>query len=416
MNPRERMMAGALALILVVFAGGYLAKRWWLDPMMEAQNAILALEAEADDLAAKVSAFNKDRKKLTLARMKSLTGTPEHAGAEYHRYLNNLLREAGFDSKETSISQPVVSAKAKAPAAYANVKQVEHQLLTFTVTTKGTLGQLVAAMEQMQHTPYEHRIKNLTIDRTDASTKKDASSRLSIMMIVETMLVSKAGIDPQFMLCDFVAARAGTAPMGWELLATTVMLQRSTVTPAERNYAEIADKNIFVGAIPIPPPPPPKPKPVEVAKKPEPPKPEPKPDVFMPKYVTITHTDPINQEVYLKYRLLEGPEKRIVAKVKDWDEFEITDMSGNYRFFKARLLKVELRKIYFQVENEVWTLDIRKPFSEAEEYTAGTGWGDWLFMADEGIYDREFERKSTNGDKKKDNKGKQSKYRGPQRQ
>jgi hypothetical protein len=49
--------------------------------------------------------------------------------------------------------------------------------MTFQVQVRGELGSLVKAMERMAATPYEHRIKSLSIERSETSTAKDAGTK-----------------------------------------------------------------------------------------------------------------------------------------------------------------------------------------------------------------------------------------------
>jgi hypothetical protein len=393
MNPRERSLLIALLAVLGTGTLLYAGNRWWLAPLQEYSRTIKTLTEENDEKDFQVATFNQERKKLALARLKSLPTKPEQAAAEYMAFLEFVLKDSSLN---VEVVNKTAVTKVKVVTPIPNVKDVGHQIVSFTVRATGELRDLVKMMEQMQKAPYEHRIQNLVVTRVELGTKKDASDKLTIQMVIETLLVARsdhknglpAGFDPKLL-----------AP----------------ATPANRDYADMAKKNIFVGEVP-PPPPPPK----VVAKKEE--EPEPKgpfrPPEYTPAYVYITQMIPETQTAYMRNRIYGGPERKLNAKQPGYQEFQIADEFGDYIFFRAKVLKVEQRQLYFQVglsndaefpRNSVWTVQIGQSFAEARDCSFNKARID---LIDDDLFDEEFEKseaakdKKTKKDNKKDNKGK----------
>jgi hypothetical protein len=376
MNARERRLLIILVAILGSGMGLYAAKRWWWDPFQEYNKTIERMTDENLQLELKFATFQKEHKKLILARMKNLSAKPDQAAAEYMAYLESVLEKSGLsveDMTRTSVQ------KVKVVTPIPNVKEVGHQIITLTVRVRGELGQLVKAMEKMRSKPYEHRIRNLTIDRIDASAKKDASNKLSVGMIIELLVVGKGestapppSIDPSSLIPP---------------------------APPDRDYLLIAQRNIFVGATPY------TPKDTDAYQGP----PE-----HTPKYIYLTHTLPAQQMAYLRNRVYRGPEMKLIANKPGWDEFQVTDEFGEYVFFRAKVLKVEQRQIFFQIgrshdlefpSNSVFALQIGKSLADARDYSFNKTRVD---LEDDGLYDREFElREMASG--KQDNNDKKGK-------
>jgi hypothetical protein len=376
MNARERTLLIALVAILACGVGLYAAKRWWWDPLQDYNRTIERLTDENDQQDFKLATFQKERKKLVLARIKSLPSKPDQAASEYMAYLESLLANSGL--KVEDLQKSTVQ-KVKVVTPIPNVKEVGHQIIPFTVRVRGELGQLVKAMEKMQKTPYEHRIRNLTIDRTDMAAKKDASNKLTVSMIIETLLVSKS--DNKTSLPPGFDSKSLLAP-----------------TPPDRNYALIGEKNIFVGASPYR----------------EPDDMNPPPAEYTPRYIHLTQTVPEQKTAFLLNRIYRRAEMKVIANKPGWDEFQVTDEFGNYVFFRAKVLKVDQRQIYFQVgrshdadfpRNSVFTVQIGESLAQAKDYSFNKSRID---LEDDGLYDRNFEMSELARDHQehKDNKGK----------
>jgi len=462
MNPRERNLLIVLAVILACGVGVYGIKRFFWDPLQTYNAEIDAMEKANAELSEKLDTFNRERKKLTLARLKSLPADTNQASAEYMTYVRQVFESNGLSVEKVT---PAAAVKVKPSTPIPNVKEVGHLMMPFTVHARGELSNLVLAMEHMLKTPYEHRIRSVVVDR-NMRTGSD-TTKLTIVMNIETLIVAKSknqpgllpGVDPAAVILDVMASRGGLMPIPWGMVSTSALHGTTMPTPAGRDYAKIGDKNIFVG-----PQPPPKQEIITKYKvkdtpsitfndtplkeeatsltisgknftspsssnqvtllldgkepidfsitkgssssltlslsgpRPDPGKlvarvenangksglvqvasvvdirPSPPPE-FTPRYVFLTSTFPEQHTIFLRNKLYEPAdpslrEQRIESQSK-FDKFQIGDEDNNYIFFKAKLLKVELRYAYFQVQDNIYKIRPGQDLADAMGYQRG---------------------------------------------
>lgn len=376
MNSRERNLL--VILIAVVGGGGLLVGtyQWFFKPLNEVNKQIREVTEKRNDLQDQVDVFLQDRKKLELARTRSLPTNVADATFEYMSvYLQPILNASGM--KDVNVTR-TSAAEYKFKPTIKDVKTAGHQILTFSVRAQGDLGQLLYVMDKMNQTPYEHRIKTVVADRVDLSEKaKDLNPKLRIDMVIEVLLVANAktkpglppGFDPALAALDHFAARPGSVPLGWGNLASRVALIASIPHPANRKYEEIKDRNIFTGLIPIetkrPAPPPPGPTPT----------PEPKPRINVPQYVRLVQTVPDAHEAYLRNLVYsswsfldkkKSQEFKVVAEPgSDTGYFKIVDQDTNYIFMVGKVLRIQPREVYFQVKDKVYEWDIGQNLYDA---------------------------------------------------
>jgi hypothetical protein len=393
--------------VLIGGVGVYAAKRMYFDPAADYRKTIAKIEEDNQTLQDQLDQFERERGKLVLARLKSLPNVAKPASDYLNAYLKPLLRECGLTEIVDTHTDPI---DVKMVTPIPTVKKVGHKVFTCTIRCKGELPQLVKAMERMRQTPYEHRIKTLTVERQSTSTSKSASSALAINMVVEALVVADTkvkpglppGIDPRVLLYDQVLIRNGFAPAGWGLLAATVMNQQLMPVPAYRDYEKIGDKNIFVGAIPvatyIP----------SVTKDKGPLPPPPEPSVNVPKYIYLIHTEPNKEEAYLHNRVYKKPfDTKVSAKASSgYDTFRIIDDDTGHVFFKAKVLRVESREVWIQIVNHVYKLHVGQSLADAIEFNEVREFR--ADLIDLGLYDEAWAAKELESEKK-DNKGKTSK-------
>ena len=94
------------------------------------------------------------------------------------------------------------------------------------------------------------------------------------------------------------------------------------------------------------------------------------PAIFTPAFVYLTHTSPDEQTAYMRNRIYKTAnlETKLIAKPgSGYDTFRITDEEGTYEFFRAKVLRVELRAVCYQVVNKVYRVDIGKSLGDAQE-------------------------------------------------
>lgn len=369
MSPREKGLFAALMVILVGGGSLFVGIKWFWEPLKQVNASIQRIKDEIHDKDEKIFALERDRKKMELVKRKSLPANSEAAGAEYIHYLKPLLEQSKLIVDEVN---PFAAAEIKPSGAIPNIKKIGHQTKTFQVRARGELAALVTALEKIQNTPYLHRIKSLNIDREEISTSKSANSRLVIVMTLETLLYARTeskpgippGIDPKYLILDGIAARQGVVPLGWGLIGSTVLLKQSMPTPENRDYADIAKKNIFVGALPAPPP---VKKPVKVVPPVEVVDPGPMPPKDnMLAFIHVVNADYTQQEAYLCNRYSNAKDMKLVADPKStYHTAGIVDDETGYKYFVMKTLRIDPRVVYFQVKDKVYRLQMDQTLADA---------------------------------------------------
>ncbi len=409
MNPREKNLLVILIAIVGCGAALFIGVQWFWKPLQAYNKTIADLHEDNEKRADELQTFFKQRKKLDVARLKSLPTNAPLAASEYSRFLKTMLTDSGL---AVEVIQPSTQAtKVKPSPLVPEIKDVGHQTMTFTVRARGELSQLIKLMEQLQKTPYEHRIKELSISRLDTGYGAKTSSRLNINFTMETLLVAKTpakqglppGIDPRLVLAESIASmNAFTArPSGWGMIAAALQLKQETPMPANREYADIGRKNIFVGAIcgghptaaekegPTEL----KPKDADLLTKP--------PNENVPAYVRLDTTVSSNHEASLRNLIYDTrPIKLIARKGSGYEFFKITDENRDYIFFQAKVLAVESREVYFQVRDQIFKLGIGESLAQAMRNPLS--FEDIIDLELNELYDKEWAKEQMKTPKKKD--------------
>ncbi len=365
MNARERLLLVALCAVVGVGGlamGTYL---WFVKPLVAYNKTIAAMHEENNLEQEKWNTFRLEHKKLVLARLKSLPAKPSDAQSAYTYYLEQSVHKSGL---VLGAIQPSAPTRMKPVSAIPGVKEIGHQLMTFTLTARGELAELVKLMETLQTTPYEHRIRSLGVDRADQAVTKGAGKKLIITMVIETLLVAKnengpahpPGVNTECLIVDHIASRSMAAPLGWGIVGNRLAISQATPIPANRRYGDIAKKNIFVGAIPI-----------EkfspgggggFTKKKE----EKQPPGNIPRYIRLVHTIPTQQEAYLLNLFYRNEELKLSANPKTgYQVRRISDDYGDYVFCFMLVLRVDSGVVYFQVKDEAYAIELGQTLDDA---------------------------------------------------
>ncbi len=354
MNAREKKMAFALVGVLGLSLFAAMAYFWFVVPFKANRTKIASMTRENDQKQDEIEDFKTEQTRLFLAKAKSLPANANEASAVYVNYLETVFRASGMHLDEVVPSQN--SVEVKPVSNIPNIKKTGHRTMTFTARAKGTLAQLVNAMERMRKTPFEHRIKSLTIDRFDTA-QKDPNAKLIINMTLETLLVGGTankpgvppGVDVKCVLFDSLAARTG-GPVGLGQAVATILLKQAEPAPTDRVYADIAKRNFFVGAIPKPPP--------GTKKKnndEEPPIPPPSPPGPIPSFIRLVQVESNKEEAFYLNLFYRKDEHKISARADSgYNTFLVASDDLSYTFFLAKVLKIEDRDVFFQVKDKVF--------------------------------------------------------------
>ncbi|MBI3410658.1 MAG: hypothetical protein HY040_20165 [Planctomycetes bacterium] len=360
MTQRERAFVVAIVGAIVGVGGCYyLLNSWVLAPLRDYNRQIAALEDDVDDKERDFTRvqFGK-RQLLDKWQPRSLPANPDRAATEYSQYLSNLLlRQSALTIDEFKAPDPW---EAKAAPSGAQTKKSGHITLTFSVRGKGTLTQLVHALQSFQQTPLMHRVKSLTLDRLDQKDKegKDPNPRLGYQMVVEAMIVNNAhrysdhllAPDSRLAIVDVLAGMT-RAPIGWGMAAWAVgptgpLAQRKLAQESGgREYAYLEDRNIFAGEILSP-------------KMTIPPGPDPR------SFVKLVSTTPTSKEAHL-FNPLEGFRETRIGTEKGFQHFRLLDPNTSEEVLRGKVLKVAQRDVYFMVGEDAYAIHIGDTFDQA---------------------------------------------------
>lgn len=422
MNPRDKSLVVILASVVAGLGlVAFFSYSWFWVPLRAANAAIDQLEQDNAQLLSEWKQFTDGKARLDWAKLKSLPEKPDQATAEYVPYLESTLRDAGLQVAQFTPQAPV---KVKPPDSVKEIKEVGHRIIAFTIKATGDEAALVSALDQLQKTPYEHRVKSLTVERADKTYGPAARKTLTIDMVIEVLLVAgnknlmglHAGVDPQYYLYNFIAARNGFAPSGWGLWAPTVAFIGAADAErrafgkdpaARRDYADIPRRNIFVGAIPIIETPPIQKGPKGNAADEEDPPPT-QPPEFVPKYMYLTTVVPSQQEAFLFNRIFGGRELKLKAKPgSGYELFKITDEDRNFVFLLGKVLAIGSREMCFQVRNQVYVQHVGESLEKAMQSPLSLDQMDDLGVSD--LFDRAWAKEQMDDTKKKADAGKRNK-------
>lgn len=413
MSPRERLLLISLISVVgggVALIGGYY---WFWAPLKAYERTIVDMRAKNNDVQAEIDQFNRDKKRMAMARVKSLPSNSNEASTEYVNYINWVLPKAGLRVEEVLPGQNAV--EVKPVANIQNIKKTGHQMLTFTVKARGTMSALVAALAEFQNTPYEHRIKTMTIDRADTTTK-DESAKLIVNMIIETLLVSKAeskagvppGVDLRGALFDSISSHYNMPTAGLGQMFATMYYKQMKQPDNSRKYADMSKRNIFVGETIV----------IEVKKwkDPNPPGPKTIPSPGpIPRYVRLVGIETNLGEAHYLNLFYRKDERKISQKENSgYNTFLIASDDKTFTFLFGKVLRVDQRDVFFQVKDKVYKWHLGDTLESAwgengENYLALTALDDLDIEQDFAWGKKELEKDAEN------NKGKVPQKKGFQK-
>ena len=319
------------AVLIMVLGGGgalFLGHRIFWKPYRDAQDRLADIENEVDLKDRQRRTFDADQQSVAKWKKLSLPNDPNRAAAEYAKMLKPALRDSGLVVDDFQGPPP------QDFSGSSTQKKAKHTVLPFQVRAKGTVESLAKALDALQRLPVMHRVKTMVVDRLDA---KDKTGRIGVQMTIEAMIVSGANNK----------------------------LNPETVLPASTNraYADVGQRNPFLGLIPPPPPPPPPkkdPPPAEVVVE------EPPPGRDIREFVSIDTITPTSNEAFLRITAYKAPPVRLRSTpMSGYDTFRITNEDRSRVFVKGKVLRIDARDIYFQVAEDVYRFHFGQTLAEA---------------------------------------------------
>jgi hypothetical protein len=272
MNSRERTLAlilGVLILFFVLGGGGYA----FYSAYKGGQDNIKVLEKELEETNIKVRAVVSEQPRLNRWRRLSLPSDVSKARSEYNQYLRNLMKRTGM------LEQSITADKNEFRSAILHPTKPNkipiYTGLTFDVDARASMTTLIAFLKDFQSTSKMHRIKRLTIDRSEigAATKQPKGkgpSRwedppdLMVKITIEALIILDADVlqkrtkiaDRAILIAEALSALRG-GPTGQFLAAWAIGPSGPEVPPINmpllsvRNYDDLPKRNIFKGRDPI---------------------------------------------------------------------------------------------------------------------------------------------------------------------
>jgi hypothetical protein len=258
MNTRERILAIGVLAILVVVGGFFLVQAVFLGPLQKKSESIALLLDQIDKKTARVEEIQAELPKLERWRALSLPSDVDVSRVAYEKWLTNLLQEQGFSGvtvtpKPTDFKTGVIATGAaanKAPPVFAK--------LFYSVTARASLANLVRLLDKFYSAGLLHQIRTLSIQRPLTQTALQQRTDLDINLSIEAL--SLTGADPgklllppidNRMLAVATAAAWRQGPVGLafvpDALGPRGVWGPGKLAPTDRDYNEIAKKDIFIG-------------------------------------------------------------------------------------------------------------------------------------------------------------------------
>lgn len=356
MNPRERILAFGVLGVVILAGGAFLAYQFYLVPLQDRDASISALKLEIDRKRDEIRKVVAERPKLERWRQLSLPTDTDLARREYEKYLSEQMRQSGFTAGSFSVT-PRAADTRNSPTMPGR-KEPIYTRLTFTVLAHADLSSLVAFLDRFYHTGMLQQIKNLSLQRPMTTGSQQRPNELDINLTVEALIITGAEnrrqllpvIDRRVLALEAAAAlqRApgGLAWVAWAVGPTGPVGPRSLAEPP-RQYASIADKNIFFG------PPPAAPE-------------RTKDDVDVIQFVYLTDiTQTISKTEAFLYDRYNNRKTRLRASA-GFDSFRIRDSEGE-SLLEGKVIRINDRDLIIFVNDKYYVVHVGHSLREALE-------------------------------------------------
>jgi hypothetical protein len=251
---KDKAGLGRVVLATVAGLGAlFLAYNFFVAPLQSYNQQITALNGEIADKELEVARAQALRRKIQEWRKESLPppgpgGAIESVRGEYLRYLNDLFLQAKITPSRLDPSNVAVSDRGP-----GGKKMVYRPVLVNAEFQTG-LANLADLLRRFQHTPLVQKVKSISISREEADVQpgKGKKDEVHVRLQLEALAVEGAdaaqptlqphlaGADGHFVELDALST-LGRRP-AWLTLLSQV--------GRPRNYAQLAQRDIFAGQRP----------------------------------------------------------------------------------------------------------------------------------------------------------------------
>ena len=361
MTQRERTLAVAILTVVILGGGAFVGYHFFFLPFRQKENTLLSLRKDVDSKRLRLAEIERDRPKLEMWRQLSLPPDVNRAH-EYVSLLNDLLLKSGFTS-DAITRIDTRPADTRSSPTLPGRKEPIYTILNFNVVARGSLSNLVALLENFYRTGLLHRIKTISVQRPLTTTTGQRPNQLDISLTIEGLIVQGGeerpqllpSIDRRLLAIEAAVGRFG-APSGLSYVLTAAgpagpQGPRALAEP-HRQYASIADKDIFYG--PLPPPP------TQIVKKKE----ESATPIDVAQFVFLTDITQVDAKVEAHLYDRYNNSRTKLRTGTGADSFRIRDAQGA-TIVQGKVVRIDDRDVIFQVGTKVYTIHVGQSLKEA---------------------------------------------------
>jgi hypothetical protein len=349
MNPRERMLALGVLLVVVLAGGAFLFHQLFFVPLQEREASIQALQQDIDKKQERIFQVEADRPKLERWKQLSLPADVDMARLNYEKYLSELMLDSGFAAGTFSVTAKQADAKSSPQIN----KEPIYTKLDFTAAGHGKLENLVTFLEQFYQTGLLQQVKNIQVLRPLTPGPQQQQNELDINLTVEALVV--AGAERRSTLLQVLdnrlaavygamALRGGLAGLALVPAVTgpTGPVGPGTLAQPKRSYAAIARKNIFYGETDQ--------RPIE--------------EVEVTQFVHLTDISQNHKrwEAWL-YDRLNNRRQRLRSE-PGFNSFRVLDEKGETAV-RGVVIRIDSRDLIFRVDSNYYSIHVGQSLDEA---------------------------------------------------
>lgn len=251
MTKREKGLVAVLGTLLGLGGLGFAAATLVILPYFEKTKQIRQRQADVDNLELEIATIIAAKNKYEASRQQSLPADVGVSRREYGLLLESLCRRADFLPGTYSIAPAEPDNKSSPTIA---PKKPAYTRLTFEMTVKSDLYNLIEFLNGFYQQPLLHAIKKINVQRP-SDARAVERKQLDVTMTVEALVLDNAPTRPtllpvsreQALLASpaaitghhLVSAAAGKTP--------PLPFPPGVASTDDRTYLAIAGKNVFFG-------------------------------------------------------------------------------------------------------------------------------------------------------------------------
>jgi hypothetical protein len=344
-----------------------LALMWFflIGPWLDYDQKVSDLNAQISKTNLAIAQKVRDRKELETFRHISLPTSMDVAVREYDRYLNKLLTENGFKDIDLHVSVPGAG-RVQAKAVGAKKDEPIYQALIGDVHAVASVANLIKVLGLINREPMLQRVKTMSVERADTKSQKDVRSLdLKVTLQMEALVVQGAdfrppnleGPDERLVQLDVLTGLRGGAPglasLTWMVGPTGVFDRvKREKQAAYRDYNTIVRNNIFEGLLPK----------ETIVVQPQ----EDSLDTRQFTYlIAITRNDK-GTSALLRNRLAQVRGEYIrLSSAGVFSQFSLRDEYGQKVVMKGKVVRIDLRDVYFECNSSVYRLHMGQTLADA---------------------------------------------------